>query len=137
MKKRALTIVIFVVVFGLPIGWYLFLQAFGENKFSLPVIDVWKNECVQSTRAAVIIDSISASINRNEFKRIQNKKTTQGDYLDIKIVDSKKCNLEHEIYFIDALSQIRGVYDLTREDVDRLFAEIDIYILNQKSGSSN
>ena len=42
MLRRVGVILFFVVVFGLPVGWYLFLQIFGENKFDLPVIEKYE-----------------------------------------------------------------------------------------------
>ena len=37
---------------------------------------------------------------------------------------------------VDHDGMIRGIYDLKREEVDRFLAEVDIYVLNYRNGTS-
>lgn len=134
-KKRPIVILAFVVFFGLPICWYLFLQAFGENKFDLPVLGAWDAGCIDD-QGFVLIDGASVTGMVNEKVRVRKKleSTPQLRYYELSM-DS--CELSAEMYLVDEDGQIRGVFSVNREEVDRLLAEIDIYVLNLENGSVN
>ncbi|MFT6881353.1 MAG: hypothetical protein ACI83W_000654 [Marinoscillum sp.] len=130
MKLRKLIVVFFfIVVFGLPVAWYLFLQAFGENRFDLPVLESIQNECLSNNESKVYLDSITLSSNPNEKSRIVTRLSRQS-VLNWSIIDFTQCGLDGSIILMDSLDQVRGVYEVNREEVDRFLAEIDIYLLN-------
>ncbi|MEQ8583005.1 hypothetical protein [Marinoscillum sp.] len=132
-KNRPIVIVFFVIVFGLPVAWYFFLQAFGENRFELPVLGEWKTSCINDS-SFVVLDADEALNFVNERKRIVSKMEglKKIGYLEYPL-DS--CHLPAAIYLVDHRGMIRGEFDLNREEVDRLLAEIDIYLLNLENGT--
>lgn len=126
--KRIVTILFFVVVFGLPIGWYLFLQAFGENKFDLPNLGNWENSCVVES-ATLLVDSAAVKKYPNEYKRLK-KGLSDQTILTLYEFSKSSCDIMPEAVLIDHMGKIRGQYVINREEVDRILAETDIYILN-------
>lgn len=131
MKKRIVTILFFVVIFGLPISWYLFLQTFGENRFDLPVIKDWQNECSEA-EAVLLVDSLTAQQFPNEIVRIKKAMVNQT-ILSLREFSNDSCGLISEVVLVDHNRQVRGEYLITREEVDRILAEVDIYILNYRN----
>ncbi|WP_421869006.1 hypothetical protein [Marinoscillum sp.] len=137
MNQRKLIVVgFFILVFGLPVGWYLFLQAFGENKFALPVIEKSEGNCEEPQGYAVVrLDSIAANTKPNERQRVITKLMNIGE---VKLIEGNKdsCKWNYEMSLVDHDGMIRGIYDLKREEVDRFLAEVDIYVLNYRNGTS-
>ncbi|MFY0606874.1 MAG: hypothetical protein JXR10_09165 [Cyclobacteriaceae bacterium] len=128
-KNKILVTLFFVVVFGFPVTWYLFLQTFGENRFDLPVIGEWNSSCYQ-TMEQVYINVSDSGKYTNELVRVRNKMAEVSDIKYLEVV-SDSCDLEKEIYLIDNQGRVRGYYDLSRTDIDRFAAELDIYLLNK------
>ncbi len=135
MNKKAISIVFMVIIFGLPVSWYLFLQFFGENKFDLPLIEKWTSECDPELKSVVVINKGSVVQHPNEMSIITEKLNNQS-ILTLHLVDADTCNLDSDIYLIDQSGQVRGKYEMNREEVDRFEAEVDIYILNTTNGTS-
>ncbi len=137
MNRRKLLVVgFFIVVFGFPVTWYLFLQAFGENKFDLPVIEKAYTECEEPANFAILrLDSLAARSKPNERQRVITKLMDIGE---VKLVEgsSESCKWSYPMSFVDHDGMIRGIYDFNREEVDRLMAEVDIYVLNFRNGTS-
>lgn len=136
MKRKVVLILFFAAVFGLPVCCYLLLQFFGENKFDLPQIARWEHTCVPLEHQALLIVNSAMSVNTpNEKQRILIKLDTSPE---VKLVELKfdSCDISGEMYLVDETGWIRGEYDLNREEVDRLMAEIDIYVLNFRNESS-
>jgi hypothetical protein len=127
MKRRILVILFFVVVFGLPVAWYLFLQTFGENQFDLPRIERWNQECLAVNDPALVIKEGAFTEFPNQWKRIQAKIQSQ-DFVSIKMTSS--CDLTSDLYLVDEAGWVRGEFVVSREEIDRLLAEMDILILN-------
>lgn len=136
-QRKIVVIAFFVVVFGLPVGWYLFLQAFGENQFALPVLEAAEFACEEESKtyAIVRLDSVIGRIKPNERQRVIKKLMDIGE---VKLVEGNKdsCKWKYEMTLIDHEGMIRGIYDLKREEVDRFMAEVDIYVLNYRNGTS-
>lgn len=137
MKKRKLLVVVFfLVVFGLPVAWYLFLQAFGENQFVLPVLGNVESSCdLPDGSALVLLDRAVGEREPNQKKRLKNKLMEIGE---IQLIESSmdSCKWNYEMSLIDHEGVIRGIYDFNREEVDRFLAEVDIYMLNYQNGTS-
>ncbi|RED96239.1 hypothetical protein [Marinoscillum furvescens] len=128
MKRKALVVLFFIVVFGLPVCWYLFLQAFGENKFALPVLSTYESTCdsLSFDKAGLLVDADLAKTYPNEFARID-ERLNQESNLQLVLTS---CEMADDMMLVDHENQVRGIYDLNREEVDRLLAEIDIYLMN-------
>lgn len=135
MKRKVLVALFFVVVFVLPIVWYLFLQIFGENKFDLPRLRQWEESCTQISGPTLLLDSKTFDKFPNELRRIRRKMNSQ-DVIELQEI-TDKCVADYDFYLIDEDGWVRGEFQASREEVDRLMAEIDIYLLNKKNESSN
>ena len=131
MSRKLLVIFFFIIVFGLPIGWYLFLQVFGENRFDLPIMGSWGSECLSISSPALVIQSGAFDTELNLRDRVM-------DRMDEQLVIGQvivECELEFPVYLVDKDGMIRGQYQLSRPEVDRLLAEVDVYLLNEKNGT--
>lgn len=135
MLRRVGVILFFVVVFGLPVGWYLFLQIFGENKFDLPVIEKYEQPNCEFNGPVVLSKPDFVQQSPNQFERLL-KSLNNNPEIGFYSIDSI-CTLGHPLIFIDEQKMVRGTYKATREDVDRLLAEVDIYLLNRQNAKSN
>lgn len=123
-----------MVVFGIPVSWYLFLQFFGENKFDLPRMGQWDTTCVTLDRASLVVRRGEFTDFPNQLKRTQEKLKGQN-VIDLLLVDS--CDFGSEMCLVDNREMIRGKYQINREEIDRLLTEIDIYLLNVQNESGN
>lgn len=134
MKRKVLVVVFFAVVFGLPVCWYLFLQTFGENKFALPIISEWQAPCdsLATTGATLVIQKELVSQKPNEISRVT-EHLEKSALISIRFTS---CALTDEMVLIDSENRVRGRYVMNREEVDRLLAEMDIYVMNQKLNKS-
>jgi len=135
MNRKLLTIGAFIVIFGLPVSWYLFLQAFGENNFDLPRYELWSSKCVNDS-GFVVVNESAIAIHANQFQRVEStlKKANNVKFYQ---VDGDSCNLKNDLYLVDHQGVVRGFYNLNREEVDRFLTEIDIYLTNYKNGTSS
>lgn len=136
--NKGLARLIFIVVFLIPVAWYLILQLFGDNSFSLqlkePIAD-----CIQINEIAVIrtADSISLA-ETNYLKRVE----YATEQRDIKLQKREK-------EFFNCINQsdadlvlinedgLWGGYELTREGVDLLLTELDILIMQNSYGEGS
>lgn len=132
MKRKVLVFLFFLVVFGLPVIWYLFLQLFGENKFDLPKLQKWDQTCVAVDQASVVLDPDLLESSPNLYRRI-NAKLEGQDIIQKLEYSSDECATDFAFYLVDEEGWVRGQFELTREEVDRLMAEIDIYLLNKRN----
>lgn len=130
MKRKILVVTFFIIVFALPITWYFILQIFGENKFDLPVLEPVNESCISvKNRTYLQIDSLTLIKNRNEAKRLA-KGLSEIKQSEIEVVYGKSCFKNYDIVFVDSVGQLRGAYQVTRQEMDRLLTELDIYLLN-------
>lgn len=137
MNQRKIVVVgFFIIVFGLPVAWYLFLQAFGENRFDLPVFEKAVSECtVMDKKALVRLDKTVGLLKPNERQRVITKLMDIGE-VELIEANSDSCKWSYEMSLVDHDGMIRGIYEFNREEVDRLMAEVDIYVLNYRNGTS-
>ena len=130
MRRKILVVLFFVVVFGLPVTWYLILQVFGENQFVLPIIRSIEKECQKFDAGAYLIVNESKLLqNPNLNKRFTRK---MDEVSNISVVDDLGCTDGNAIVFVDKTQQVRGEYQASREDIDRFETEVDIYLMNLK-----
>ncbi len=136
MKGKGLKRLIIFVVFLIPVGWYLILQLFGDNRFSLSLLNELPAECQQYNEITVVSvnDSLSV-VETNYMNRV------------IYAANKRKANLVYEDQaFFDCIDQsevdlvlingkgLWGAYKLSREGVDQLLTELDILSLQQSYG---
>jgi hypothetical protein len=133
--SRGLKRLIVFVVFLIPLGWYLFLQLFGSNTYSLDSATALPENCEQFTEVTVVYtsDSLTAAqtnhFNRVSFKSSQKKIELQkdsGNLLDC-------AGVVEDLILVDS-DGIWGAYELSREGVDRLLTELDILIIQKSYG---
>lgn len=129
MKRKLLVSAFFVTVFGLPVCWYLFLQFFGTNQFDLPKLGSWQCNAVQLSGASVVVDRQQSIDYPNEMSRIsEHLQNQQG--ITLVLFEQEACELPNAVYLVDASLEVRGTFGINRAEVDRLLAEIDIYLHN-------
>lgn len=132
---RRTKIFLFFVVFGLPICWYLFLQFFGKNNYELETIRPYEVESCEFNTPAIITRDDLISRHPNQFERLSRRfsgSTEIGFYGMI-----PKCVGDADILLIDDQKMIKGAYKANREDVDRLLAEVDIFLMNRSNETGN
>ncbi|MEO9999725.1 hypothetical protein [Ekhidna sp.] len=123
-------------MFFIPVVWYLFLQLFGSNNFSLTLLDDVASGCDVYEEITVVSKNDSLTIvETNYMNRV------------VYAVDKRKVTLIYvpSSYF-DCIDQpnvdlvlvnkegIWGTYALSREGVDQLLTELDILSLQQSYG---
>lgn len=135
MIRRLWVILFFVVVFGLPVAWYVFLQVFGENKFDLPLLEKYEVPGCE-VQGPVVLSKLSlVQENPNQFERLIKQLNGKGS-IGFYSIDHE-CMMGYDLIFVDQQEVVRGQYGSSREEVDRLLAEVDIYLLNQENEKSH
>lgn len=124
--KKVKTIIILGVVFILPCGWYLFLQAFGENRFELPKSGLLSDRCAGQFSNAVM--ALYESSIPDEFPNEWSRMVHFSAGNKIGLLPDSTCLKPNEILLVDANGYIRGAYFCSREETDRMLTEIDILI---------
>lgn len=131
MSPKKFTIVGITFVF--PVLVILFLHYFGENKYNLPNIGKWQDQCVVPENKPLVV------INRDLYQenRYRDHINLAIDGLleridSTSVIDLTYCTtdtLEGNVVLIDSKLTIRGQYDIKQlEEADRLHTEIDILL---------
>ena len=134
--KKGVARLIFLVVFLVPITWYLFLQLFGNNSFVLGLLAPVKDTCGAFDELVIVskIDSISI-VKKNYLNRIsfllekKSIKLLKEDERFFHCINQK----EAELVMVDKVG-LWGSYELSREGIDRLLTELDILLLQKSYG---
>lgn len=119
----------------IPVTWYLILQLFGSNNFSLDLVDDII-DCDQFKQVTIILRTDSVSIARqNYLDRVR----FGAEKRDIKIIIKEKdffnCINQSEADLVLVSGQgLWGGYTLTRDGVDQLLTELDILLIQQSYG---
>ena len=136
LKGRGLKRIIIFVVFLIPVTWYLILQLFGDNRFSLVLQSEIPGNCLEHIDITIVSKNDSLSVvEMNYMNRV------------VFAAEKRKANLiyESQTYF-DCINQtdadlvlvnekgLWGGYVLSREGVDQLLTELDILALQQTYG---
>lgn len=136
MKSKGLKRLIIFIVFLIPVVWYFILQLFGDNRFSLVLIDEVADNCkIYNAISIVSKEDTLSVVETNYMNRV------------IYAAKKRKSTLSYENQnFFDCINQsdadlvlinkegLWGSYILSREDVDRLLTELDILTLQQTYG---
>ncbi len=133
--NKGLARLIFIVVFLIPVVWYLILQLFGSNTFALE-LKYQVDSCYQASEVVVIRTSDSLSITeQNYLQRVEYATTQKSISLVEKDQDFFQCINQSEADLVLINEQgLWGGYELSREGVDVLLTELDILILQNTYG---
>ena len=135
MYKRIFKSILLIIILGVPVFWYLFLQLFGENQFELQPIRDFQSDCFKNSVSIIVTQSPEGIDEENQLDRLVNK----VDNRQVRVlVDSLNCvpdSSAEKLYLIDG-TQLRGAYLLTIDEVDRLLVEQDL-LLTLLDGATN
>lgn len=124
-----------MVVFLIPVVWYLFLQLFGSNKFELVAISSVDEQCAQFESLTVSHRAINFDpAQQSHFNRVQFKTKAKKVSLVADTLGMFNCLSISEVLLLTEGSNVWGAYDLDREGVDRLLTEMDIVLLQKTYG---
>lgn len=126
MKRRIVKVTILLIIFGVPVIWYLFLQLFGENKFELKPIRTISESCPIAPSLIYLAQKPSDLTQENQLNRLISLLNDRNQTIDSSYVSCISDTAHYALYLIDEEQQLRGYYDLTILEVDRLVVEIDL-----------
>lgn len=122
----------------IPVTWYLILQLFGNNTFSLQLISELSPDCGEFPSVTVVVknDSISL-VQKNYMDRVQFGTEKRATVVEFKDQFFFKCinQMDADLVLVSD-DGLWGSYTLTRDGVDQLLTEIDILLLQQSYGES-
>ncbi len=135
MANKGLKRLAFFVIFLIPVGWYLFLQLFGSNKFALTSILPIPEECGEVSEISVLYTGDSLGANQtNYLDRVTYQAKTKNIPFRYDQTGLFNCiQVEQELILANN-EGVWGVYDLNREGVDQLLTELDILIIQKSYG---
>lgn len=120
----------------IPVTWYLILQLFGDNNFSIQLAGEIPVGCEQFTDPVIVMsdDSISL-VQKNYLERVRfgtNKRSVELVTKDVRFFEC----IDQPTSQLIMVSQegIWGSYELTRDGVDLLLTELDILLLQRSYG---
>ena len=135
--KKGLARLIFLVVFFIPVAWYLFLQFFGDNSFTLELKEKIDASCGTFTEVIILIKTDSISLTKqNYLQRVRfeaNKRAVQV-VLNNNIFHCID-KTESDLVLLDERG-LWGSYSLSRHGVDLLLTELDILKKSHAKGTS-
>jgi len=133
--NKGLARLIFLIVFLIPVAWYLILQLLGDNNFSLEKKSDL-NDCISPSGVMVIKSDDSVSIaKKNYLDRVTYLTSKRDITLQEKGEDFFSCinQTEADLVLINE-EGLWGSYELSREGVDLLITELDILLLQSSYG---
>lgn len=127
---------IFFVVFLIPVGWYFFLQAFGENKFSLEVVKPIPENCGKYNGVTILkVDKSIEIEEQNYLDRVAFGAKKRKISIQNISLSFFECIEEKQKFFLLVDEKgLRGAYSLDREGVDLLLTELDVLLLQKSYG---
>lgn len=119
----------------IPVTWYLILQLFGSNNFSLDLVDDI-TDCDQFEQVTIISRTDSVSIARqNYLDRVRFGAEKRNIAIILKEESFFNCINQSEADLVLVSEQgLWGGYTLTRDGVDQLLTELDILLIQQSYG---
>ena len=133
--NKGLARLIFLIVFFIPVAWYLILQLFGDNNFSLELQSPL-GTCLQTETIKVIHAEDSLSVaETNYFERVSYYTNKRSVTLEEKSREFFQCiNQSGMDLVLVSKEGVWGGYELSREGVDQLITELDILLLQDNYG---
>ncbi len=136
MRSKGLKRLLVFIVFLIPVTWYLILQLFGSNNFSLSLKSEIDEACTRYTTISIVSKSDSLSL-------------VETNYINRVIYAAKKRSADliyEDQFYFDCINQsdadlvlvnedgLWGGYELSRDGVDQLLTELDILTLQKTYG---
>jgi len=136
VRKKGIARFIFLIVFLLPITWYLILQLFGSNRFQLNQLQEIPTACGQFQSITIILKQDSLSLTKqNYLQRVAygaKKRAIEMVDADVQFFECLE-RRESDIALVSEKG-LFGMYTLSREGVDQFLTELDVLILQNSYG---
>ena len=115
-------------VFGLPISWYLFLQAFGQNQFQLSSIGMVDEICELASGTLYILDTSVIDDEKLQLQRLLVQlKDNDWAYNYFSSSENRFGGYnKFTLILVGDNMEIIGNYKLSIEEVDRVLVEFDL-----------
>ncbi len=120
----------------MPVAWYLLLQLFGNNNFSLTLLYKIPEECKQFSEILIVSKKDSLSLVETSYMNQM-----------VSSIEKRKVNMVYDsLIFFNCINQqdadlvlvsdrgLWGSYKLSRKGIDQLLTELDILTLQQSYG---
>ena len=127
--KKILKFFILILVFGLPVSWYLFLQAFGQNQFQLSPVGNVNETCNLKSASLYILDTCVVDDEKLQLQRLMIQ-LKDNDWSYDFYTSQEDCFGEFNTYpliLVGDNREIIGYYELSIEEVDRVLVEFDLF----------
>ena len=126
--KKIVKFFILILVFGLPVSWYLFLQAFGQNQFQLSPVGIVHETCNLESASLYILDTGIVDDEKLQLQRLMIQLKDNNWSYDF-YTSKEDCFGEFNTYpliLVGDSREIIGYYELSIEEVDRVLVEFDL-----------
>lgn len=136
--KKLIKVSLLIIIFGVPVVWYLFLQLFGTNQFELQVLetDFLPSQCHEGVVMLLYSEERETSADKNQFNRI--KQYAQAKGISFKPIAGCIDQPAFDLFLVDQKNQLRGQYSYEILEVDRAEVEIDLLQkINEEDGSGD
>ena len=133
--QKGLKAFVLIIIFGVPVFWYLFLQLFGTNEFELPTLGNVNTTCVPTELAVVIINTPATTEARNQSNRIEQNHLTK----DLINRENQGCSFgDWDLMLVAPTGEIKGAYLWEIAEIDRLITEVELfYTIAERNGTSD
>lgn len=118
-----------ILILTLPVGIVLFLHAFGDNKMEIPILASLADCEVKKGAYSFISGRAETSNQKNQLARIKKRLASKRMHIDS--VKGKCFQDTLALLLIDERANLRGVYELEHNDINRFFAELDILLMSK------
>jgi len=130
VRKSLFRLAILILI--LPVGIVLFLHTFGENKMEIPVL-ASLDDCEVKKGTHLLLTGLARTNNqKNQLARINKRITSKR--MNIDTAQGKCFSDTLALLLIDQQSNLRGMYELEHNDINRFFAELDILLMVENYG---
>lgn len=122
-----------ILILIIPVGLLLVLHFFGENRMEIPVLGSMETCELEKGQVHVLMSGEAlTNPERNQLQRVGKTLVAKGLTLD----GSPRTCLGDSlaILIVDMRQQLRGTYILEQTDINRLFMELDILLMNERYG---
>ena len=133
--QKGLKAFVLTIILGVPVIWYLFLQLFGTNEFTLPTLGTVQDSCNPSGLSIYIQNEPRSTEGLNQLNRSKQNELTKS------LLHKPDANCQFEDWDLILVSgnlEIKGAYYWSIEDIDRLITEVELYhTIDERHGAGN
>jgi len=122
-----------ILILIIPVGLLLVLHFFGENRMEIPVLGSMQSCDLPDGQVNVLMSGDSlTNLQRNQLQRVSKTLKAKGLLLNN---EPRACLGDTlAILIVDMQGQLRGTYALEQTDINRMFMELDILLMNEQYG---